>query len=217
MTISRKTTRLLVAVALFAALILAAIPSFVSAAGLTRQLQFGMSGSDVSTLQAFLAEDTSVYPEGLVTGYFGPLTRAAIIKYQANHGIDQVGRVGPITLAAINAQMEGGISTRDEMAPVLSAVTVTANYNGAVVTFNTNEPTRGTVYYSTAPLSGYESSQGVTIGGSAARLDTQLRTAHSITIADLQPNTTYHYDVYVTDAAGNATVTWKKTFKTTTN
>ena len=41
-------------------------------------LDFGERNSDVTSLQQFLAADVSVYPEGLVTGYFGSLTRAAV-------------------------------------------------------------------------------------------------------------------------------------------
>src|SRR6185436_11962914 len=87
----------------FASLAMVALPLVASAATLDRQLEFGMSGSDVSTLQTFLALDTSIYPQGLVTGYFGPLTRAAVINFQAKNGIATVGRVGPITLVALNS------------------------------------------------------------------------------------------------------------------
>jgi len=44
----------------------------------TRALAFGSTGDDVRALQVILARDPSIYPEGLVTGYFGSLTRAAV-------------------------------------------------------------------------------------------------------------------------------------------
>jgi hypothetical protein len=72
------------------------------------QLEIGMSGPAVTQLQTFLAMDSSIYPEGLVTGYFGSLTRAAVLRFQARYGIDQVGRVGPQTLARINAFIASG-------------------------------------------------------------------------------------------------------------
>src|SRR3989338_7152445 len=75
------------------------------AATLNRQLQVGMSGSDVSALQTFLAADVTLYPQGLVTGYFGNLTKAAVSNFQSRNGISPVGRVGPVTLAVLNAQM----------------------------------------------------------------------------------------------------------------
>ena len=72
-------------------------------AGIARTLAFGTKGSDVTLLQAFLAEDQSVYPEGKITGYFGRLTSAAVKRFQKKHGIDQVGIVGPKTRAKLNA------------------------------------------------------------------------------------------------------------------
>ena len=68
---------------------------------ITRTLSFGSTGTDVSCLQKFLASDTSIYPRGLVTGYFGSLTRQAVILFQAAHKIAKVGIVGPITRRAL--------------------------------------------------------------------------------------------------------------------
>lgn len=69
---------------------------------LARSLRQGMSGEDVTTLQEILAADPEVYPEGLITGYFGSLTENAVKKFQKKHGIEQVGEVGPKTKMAIN-------------------------------------------------------------------------------------------------------------------
>ena len=54
-----------------ATLFVVATPAFVFADTFNRELSFGMSGSDVSVLQTYLAHDASIYPQGLVTGYFG--------------------------------------------------------------------------------------------------------------------------------------------------
>lgn len=48
-------------------------------------LRFGMSNSDVARLQTLLAQDSSLYPEGLVTGYFGTLTRQAVTRFQEKY------------------------------------------------------------------------------------------------------------------------------------
>ena len=48
----------------------------------TRTLYRGVSGDDVLELQEFLKQFSDVYPEGLVTGYFGPLTEAAVKRLQ---------------------------------------------------------------------------------------------------------------------------------------
>ena len=56
--------------------------------GLQRNLSYGMRGPEVKALQTFLAEDRSIYPEGLVTGWFGPLTRRAVIRFQEKYAAD---------------------------------------------------------------------------------------------------------------------------------
>jgi peptidoglycan hydrolase-like protein with peptidoglycan-binding domain len=59
------------------------------------------TNGEVSKLQQFLATDKTIYPEGLVTGYFGSLTEAAMKRWQAKNGIEAVGAVGPITREVI--------------------------------------------------------------------------------------------------------------------
>jgi len=73
------------------------------------QLDPGDTGIDVANLQAFLSSNSSIYPEALVTGYFGDLTTTAVKKFQYNYGIEQVGRVGPSTLLKVNSLIENGI------------------------------------------------------------------------------------------------------------
>jgi peptidoglycan hydrolase-like protein with peptidoglycan-binding domain len=73
---------------------------------LISQLREGASGEDVKLLQEILAADPNVYPEGLVTGYFGKLTAKAIKRFQEKNGLEQVGQVGPKTLAKLNEALE---------------------------------------------------------------------------------------------------------------
>ena len=53
-------------------------------------------------LQQALAQDKTIYPEGLATGYYGPATQRAVIRFQKKYGIDPVGFVGPATRKKIN-------------------------------------------------------------------------------------------------------------------
>ncbi len=53
----------------------------------------GMSGDDIKELQELLASDPSIYPEGKVTGFFGPLTKEAIKRFQERHGLSVTGVV----------------------------------------------------------------------------------------------------------------------------
>jgi hypothetical protein len=69
-----------------------------------RSLIFGTRGNDVKLLQTLLAKDSVIYPEGLVTGYFGNLTKNAVQRFQekyniASKGISGYGLFGPKTKA----------------------------------------------------------------------------------------------------------------------
>ncbi len=75
---------------------------------IARSLSFGTSGTDVSALQQYLARDASIYPQGIVSGYFGVATKAALQRWQDTNGIvkpglEGSGTVGPRTRAALNA------------------------------------------------------------------------------------------------------------------
>lgn len=66
-------------------------------------LYYGMTSPEVKCLQQFLVNlGSSVYPEKLITGYYGPLTKAAVQRYQALQGIITTGYFGPLTRAKVN-------------------------------------------------------------------------------------------------------------------
>ncbi len=85
---------------------------------LNKNLYFGMSNnSDVKCLQEFLKnQGADIYPEGLVTGNFGSLTKSAVIKFQEKYAADILkpvglskgtGYVGSQTRAKINQVLSG--------------------------------------------------------------------------------------------------------------
>ena len=83
----------------------------LASAALDRNLSFGARGADVNTLQQFLKDKTSVYPAGIVSGYFGALTKDAVKRFQQEVGITPVlGFVGPKTRAIINQRLIGAPS-----------------------------------------------------------------------------------------------------------
>lgn len=65
-----------------------------------KNLSVGSKGTEVSELQKKLKAE-GVY-NGPVNGSFGPLTKAAVIKFQGLHKISKLGNVGPATRAALN-------------------------------------------------------------------------------------------------------------------
>ena len=73
-------------------------------------LALGSRGNDVTALQNFLkSQGADIYPEGLVTGYYGVLTTAAVGRFQLQNGVvtsasdPGYGYVGPKTRAKINS------------------------------------------------------------------------------------------------------------------
>jgi peptidoglycan hydrolase-like protein with peptidoglycan-binding domain len=70
-------------------------------APITKNLAVGSQNSQVTTLQTILAK--LGFFTNTVTGYFGSITQAAVKAFQASKGIEQVGSVGPLTRAALNA------------------------------------------------------------------------------------------------------------------
>ena len=194
-------------------------------ATITSQLDFGDRGSEVTELQTYLATNVSIYPEGLVTGYFGQLTKAAVERFQTAQGIISqgtpattgYGRVGPRTLTAINAQLTRG----DENAPAITSVNVNSGSTSATVNWTASEAARGKVYYSTSPIqiSNVFDVTGVfsgepTVSGTLAPYDGIPRASQSVNIGGLATNTAYYYLVAVLDSSNNVSITLPAFFRT---
>jgi hypothetical protein len=64
-------------------------------------LKRGVTNPDVSTLQTILKTDPTIYPAGLVTGYYGPATEAAVKKLQNKYDLPETGIVDDATQAII--------------------------------------------------------------------------------------------------------------------
>jgi len=78
----------------------APVPVSTSAGPFTAYLSSGSSGAQVTALQKRLIADG--FFTGSATGTYGPLTEAAVKKYQAKHGLSQAGVVGPSTRQLLN-------------------------------------------------------------------------------------------------------------------
>ena len=152
----------------------------------TKYLIKGVTNAEVTTLQTVLKSDSTVYPEGLVTGYFGSLTEAAVKKFQAKYGIDQTGTVGPITRAKLNSLYCG--TTTPTTSPTTSpTTTVTSTPSGV--------PSYGTLSVSNNPVS--QSDTTLEAGKTYELVAGQYKaTGSDITIKKVAVNVTTTADIF---------------------
>ncbi|MGC9599104.1 MAG: peptidoglycan-binding domain-containing protein [Minisyncoccia bacterium] len=71
----------------------------------TMTLSLGSRNGDVTALQTLLTEQG--FYTGPITGYFGPLTQAAVKAFQQKYGMSATGLVGSLTRAQLNG-LNGG-------------------------------------------------------------------------------------------------------------
>lgn len=71
-------------------------------------LQEGMSDADIKKIQEILATDSAVYPEGKVTGYFGPLTKDAVKRFQTRHQLAVTGVIDEETRDLLEEYLHEG-------------------------------------------------------------------------------------------------------------
>jgi hypothetical protein len=190
-------------------------PTQAAFAPITKQLDFGSTGTDVTNLQTFLASSPAIYPQRIVSGYFGPLTRNAVTQLQVTYGLAQVGRVGPATLARINNTISSGLGL-DVNSPIVANIGAQTSSTTAMISWNTDEQAGSKVFYSTSPILMSEVSSAFTEPSISGNLASSggLVTSHSVAITGLQRNTTYNYVIETIDASGNVSVTLPLAFKT---
>ncbi|GEM_PF-2562169 len=106
--------------ALSLAFVLSLPAASASAETFDTNLTVGSKGPDVATLQQFLVSKGYLQmPPGVPFGYFGPLTKGALARWQAANGIaPAVGYFGPISRQAIVPQIGTAITTPDSSAPM---------------------------------------------------------------------------------------------------
>lgn len=117
----------------------------------TRSLYVGVSGSDVATLQEFLASQG--YFNASATGYFGPITQSAVAHWQAQGGVASFGSAGSGTFGPLSrayfSRTCGGISTGGSGSGSTQPAGFTASpQSGAApltVQFTSTAPQGGTV------------------------------------------------------------------------
>ncbi len=113
------------------------------------------------------------------------------------------GSTAPAHTTLVDYFQVGSASFSDSTAPHISDIQVSATDTEATVTWTTDETAEGSLDY--GPTSTYEN--GTVSEGSSG-------TTHSVTLSGLSAESTYHYQVNSTDAAGNTASSTDLTFTT---
>lgn len=96
-----------------------------------------------------------------------------------------------------------GTTTPDTTAPVITLISSSTASTNATVTWFTNEHATTELAFGTTTAYGATTSPNATLG-----------LFHSVTLNDLTPSTTYHFQVMSRDAHGNTSVSYDRTFVT---
>lgn len=177
-------------------------------------LKLGARGAEVTALQTQLKAMPGVYPEGLITGYFGTLTEKAVKVLQAKNGLEQVGYVGPKTrelLLKLSKDNVNEIGMNDSrVAPqIFDVQPMVTSSTTAYVFWTTNKYTTSDFYYANSTPLASTTPMKVT--------DSNMSFTHSVNISGLVPNTTYYYMIKINDNRGNPATTTERSFTTLPN
>jgi peptidoglycan hydrolase-like protein with peptidoglycan-binding domain len=123
----------------------------------TGPFSIGIRSNEVKVLQEMLASDPSVYPEGEITGFYGPATTKAVKRFQKKHGIEETGLAGKQTRAKLNEVYNQTQNQSSYIQPQTTTSTFTRELSlgskGSDVTLLQNRLTSEGVY--SGPITGY--------------------------------------------------------------
>ncbi|OHB06395.1 MAG: hypothetical protein A3B16_00320 [Candidatus Zambryskibacteria bacterium RIFCSPLOWO2_01_FULL_45_43] len=124
-----------------------------TSAAITSNLTIGSTGSQVVTLQsALVSQGHLVMPAGVAMGYFGSLTKAAVMKWQAANGVSATGYFGTLSKAKFNATVSVGVTGTGSGTTVGSGTVVvgtitTPGVEGTITVSLNPSPSSGTKLY----------------------------------------------------------------------
>lgn len=187
----------------------------------TKNLSRGDQNDDVRKLQEFFKKDPAIYPEGLVTSFFGELTEKAVQRFQKKEGIVNsgsgattgFGHVGPKTRARLNElsaaptissvfTIPPGIDTRK---PSISRVRVSNIRDAsATVRWTTDEVADSFVNYK----------KSTPVDGGISLSSERLTTSHRLGLKDLESDKAYYFNVVSADSSGNISTSTGHSFTT---
>lgn len=100
-----------------------------ASAAITSDLTVGSTGSQVVALQnTLVAGGYLTMPAGVAPGYFGSLTKAAVMAWQAANGVPSTGFVGPLS----RAKLAGAVVATPGTTPVVSGSITTPGAEGTL-------------------------------------------------------------------------------------
>ncbi|MES2223579.1 MAG: peptidoglycan-binding protein [Patescibacteria group bacterium] len=193
--------------------VLSSVPSL----SITHSLYLGLSGSEVLTLQNIL-KSLGFFSYPTATGYFGPLTKTAVIDFQRANGIVPIGIVGPLTRAHLSTPLQiSNMSTTtiglilpkvrsgtiirshaDRTAPTIPTDLESSNITETTLSLDWSDSTdvggSGFLKYILERCEGDGCTDFIEIGNP---------TTSSFDDADLSADTLYRYQIKAKDVAGN--------------
>ncbi len=176
-------------------------PLLTSADTITRTLSIGTRGQEVISLQTFLISQNLLAADS-ATGYFGRLTRAAVVAFQSANNLETVGWVGRLTRALINGTnpaaqtaAAGGNSVNAHTKTDTTAPSTPTNLTATAVS-SSQINLAWTASTDNVGVKGYQVFRnGVQTSGTP--------TTNSYSDTGLTASTAYTYTVKAVDAAGN--------------
>lgn len=184
------------------------------AASISTQMGIGSTGASVTALQTLLASNSLIYPAGMISGYYGPMTAAAVQQFQIANNLSPVGNVGPQTFAKLNKLMANGVTVLDVSAPQLSAPQVTMSGTSATIRWNTGEMAFGKIHYDINPISMFESTVSMQEPSTSGTIVAEVgeNTSHAVQLNNLNHGQTYYFSTESEDPTGNLSVTLPSSF-----
>ncbi|MBI5126953.1 peptidoglycan-binding protein [Candidatus Roizmanbacteria bacterium] len=100
---------------------------------ITSELKVGSTGNDVKIVQIALGLDKTIYPSGIVSSYYGVLTKQAVENFQKKYGLAVNGSMDRLTVDKFNDIY--GIKTREyylDLVPTPELVQLNFNNNSII-------------------------------------------------------------------------------------
>jgi hypothetical protein len=168
-------------IALVFALALSVVGSTVSAQSMTyafnTNLTMGSRGADVVMLQSFLeSKGLLTMPAGVAKGYFGGLTKSAVVAYQISKGVTPTsGFFGPLTRAVANSDSTTTTTTTTTTSTVAGCVA------GAMFSSTTGQPCVTSNTTTTTTTSGVEGNLDVRLAAAPAN-NANVQTSNDVPV-----------------------------------